>query len=58
MGNTLLYWFQKTTGADTTMNLHICKTCSDDLIEGDARMITADGPICMGCLGKEKEIQT
>lgn len=40
------------------MNLHICVSCTSDLIEGDARMITADGPICMECLGKEKEIQT
>lgn len=40
------------------MNLHICKTCTNDMVEGDSRMITVDGPICMECLGKEKEIQT
>jgi len=40
------------------MNLHICVSCTSDLIEGDARMITSNGPICMECLGKEKEIQT
>ena len=40
------------------MNLHICVNCTNDMREGDARMITADGPICMDCLGKEKEIQS
>jgi len=58
MGNTLLYWVQKTIGANTTMNLHTCVNCTNDLVEGDARMITVDGPICMVCVGKEKEIQT
>ena len=40
------------------MNLHICNICTTDLREGDARMITIHGPICMDCIGKEKEIQT